>query len=184
MQPNTRILCIPKCHTCKHDIHDPSYKGSKKEFRSTNNMEHKFWFCHDNINTNNFILDWPMVPNTWPMKIGTNLLREEVFGAWRCQAPIAIEGGIFAASLAFGNCDTPNLLVAVMCIAKSKCPPNSHTLQDNVSHPTSPTTNHKNNWRAPYSCMNIMLLESLPFHIHGLLLSSTSSPRRTTLTGL
>ena len=25
-----------------------------------------------------YVLDWPVVPNTWPMKIGTNLLREEV----------------------------------------------------------------------------------------------------------
>ena len=23
-------------------------------------------------------MDWPIVPNTWPVKIGTNLLREEV----------------------------------------------------------------------------------------------------------
>ena len=27
---------------------------------------------------NKYILDWPIVPSTWPMKIGTNLLREEV----------------------------------------------------------------------------------------------------------
>lgn len=38
-------------------------------------------------------------------------------GAWRCQVSIAIEGGIFTASLAFGNCNTPNLSVAFMCVS-------------------------------------------------------------------
>ena len=26
----------------------------------------------------NYVLDWPIVPNTWPVKISTNLLKDEV----------------------------------------------------------------------------------------------------------
>ena len=36
----------------------------------------EFLFFHDNMKK--FVLDWPLVPNTWPVKIGTNLLRKKV----------------------------------------------------------------------------------------------------------
>ena len=29
-------------------------------------------------NKKKYVLHWPIVPNTWPVKIGTDLLREEV----------------------------------------------------------------------------------------------------------
>lgn len=47
----------------------------KKTFPSTNNMEHGFWFCHDDIkgcvsgNQNDYVMDWPIVPKTWLLKI-------------------------------------------------------------------------------------------------------------------
>ena len=46
-------------------------------------MEYEFWFCHDDIKrcvTGNkkYVLDWPVVPNIWLVKIGTNLSRHEV----------------------------------------------------------------------------------------------------------
>ena len=62
----------------------PTYKGLKKEFCSTNNVEYEFWFCLDDIKRcvsdtkKTYVLDWPTVPNTWPVKMGTNLSREEV----------------------------------------------------------------------------------------------------------
>ena len=46
--------------------------------------EYKFWFCPDDIkhcvsgSKNKYVLDWPIVPNTWPVKIGTKLSREEI----------------------------------------------------------------------------------------------------------
>ena len=62
----------------------PTYKGLKKGFCSTNNVEYEFWFCHDVIKRcvsatkKKYVLDWTTLPNTWPMKMGTNLSREGV----------------------------------------------------------------------------------------------------------
>jgi hypothetical protein len=67
-----------------HGTPAPTYKGLKKEYRSTNIMEYEFWFCHDDIkrcvsgSKKKYVLDWPIIPNTWHVKIGTNLSRHEV----------------------------------------------------------------------------------------------------------
>jgi len=49
MQANTGILCHAKVGTGKHGTLAPTYKGLKKEYRSTNNVEYEFWFCPDDI---------------------------------------------------------------------------------------------------------------------------------------
>ena len=55
-----------------------------KEFRSPNNVEYEFWFCPNDIkccvsdNTKKYVLDWPIVPNKWRMKIGINLSRKKI----------------------------------------------------------------------------------------------------------
>lgn len=44
-----------------------TYKGLKKKFHSTNNVEHECWFCPDDIkrcvggNREKYVLDWPKV---------------------------------------------------------------------------------------------------------------------------
>jgi hypothetical protein len=84
MQANTGTLCHAKVGTGKHGTPAPTYKGLKKEYRSTNNVEYEFWFCPDDIkrcvngSKKKYVLDWPVVPHTWPVKIGTNLSRHEV----------------------------------------------------------------------------------------------------------
>jgi hypothetical protein len=45
MQANTWTLCNAKIGIGKHVTPAPTYKGLKKEFHSTNNVEHKFWLC-------------------------------------------------------------------------------------------------------------------------------------------
>jgi hypothetical protein len=73
-----------KVETGKHDTPTPTYKGLMKEFRSPNNVEYEFWYCLDDFkhcvsgSWTKYVLDWPMVTNTWPVKISTNLSREEV----------------------------------------------------------------------------------------------------------
>ena len=84
LQAITGIICNAKVGSNKHDTSAPTYKGLKKEFRFTNNVEYEFWFCPDDIKhcvsgtKKKYVLDWPIVPNTWPMKMGTYLSREEV----------------------------------------------------------------------------------------------------------
>ena len=84
LQAITWTMCNAKVGTGKYDIPAPTYKGLKKNFRSPNNVEYKFWFFHNDIkrcvsgSKKKYVLDWPMVPNMWPLKIRTNLSREEV----------------------------------------------------------------------------------------------------------
>jgi hypothetical protein len=52
-----------KIKTGKYDTPAPTYKGLKKEYRFTNNVEYKFWFCPNDIkrcvsgNKKKFVLD-------------------------------------------------------------------------------------------------------------------------------
>ena len=68
----------------KHGTPTPIYKRLKKERRFTNNIEYEFRFCRDDIkrgvsaSMKKDVLDWPISPNTWLVKIGTNLLRQVV----------------------------------------------------------------------------------------------------------
>jgi hypothetical protein len=77
-------MCNAKVGCSKYDTPARTYKGLKKEFCSTNNVEYEFWFCPDNIKhcvsgtKKKYVLDWPTVPNTWPMKLCVNLSRDEV----------------------------------------------------------------------------------------------------------
>jgi len=80
----TGTMCNAKVGTGKHGTPAPTYKGLNKEFGSRNNMEYEFWFCLDDIKRcvsdgKKNVLDWPIVPNTWPVNIGTNLSRERRF---------------------------------------------------------------------------------------------------------
>ena len=84
LQAITGIICNVKVGSSKHNTPTPTYKGLKKELCSTNNVEYEFWFCPDDIKRcisgtkMKYVLDWPTVSNTWPVKMGTNLSREEV----------------------------------------------------------------------------------------------------------
>jgi hypothetical protein len=84
LQTITGTMCNAKIGTGKYDTPAPTYKGLMKEFCSPNNVEYEFWFCPNDIKCcvngikNKYVLDWPIIPNTWPVKIGTNLSREEV----------------------------------------------------------------------------------------------------------
>ena len=55
-------------------------------------MEYEFWFCPNDIkhcvngSKKKYMLDWPIIFNTWHVKIGTNLSRQEV---------LALEGARF-----------------------------------------------------------------------------------------
>ena len=49
LQAITWTICNAKVGSSKHDTPAPTYKGLKKEFRSTNNVKYEFWFCPDDI---------------------------------------------------------------------------------------------------------------------------------------
>ena len=60
-----------KLGTGKHDTVTPTYKGMKKKYYSTNNVEYKFWFCPNGIkycviiSKNKHVLDYPNYQFRW-----------------------------------------------------------------------------------------------------------------------
>ena len=84
LQAITGTMYNAKVGSNKHGTPASTLKGLKKEFCSTINVEYEIWFCPDDIKRcvsctkKKYVLDWPTVPNTWPVKMDTNLSREEV----------------------------------------------------------------------------------------------------------
>lgn len=77
MQTNTKTLCNTKVGTGKYGTPSPTYKRLENAYRSSNNVEYQFWFCHDhnkhcvNGNKKKYGLNQHV-------KIGTNLVRQKV----------------------------------------------------------------------------------------------------------
>ena len=77
-------MCYAKVGIGKHGTPALTFEGLRKEFCFSNNMEYEFWFCPNDVkryvssSKKKYVLDWPITPNTWQVKIGTNLSREEV----------------------------------------------------------------------------------------------------------
>lgn len=100
MQVIIRTLCNAKVGTSKCGNYAPTYK--EKKFSSTNSVEDGFWYDHDNVkscvsnNKNEYVMDWPIGPNIWPLKGGINISREKVFGTSVHPIPTATKGGNFA----------------------------------------------------------------------------------------
>ena len=68
----------------KHCTSAPTYKEMKNKLSSTNNVEHGFQFCNDDIkhcgsrNKNEYLMEWSIVLKTWLLKIKFNISREKV----------------------------------------------------------------------------------------------------------
>ena len=84
MQAIIGTMCNAKVGIGKHDTHASTYKGFMIEFCSPNNGEYEFWFCPDDIkrclsgSIKKYVLNWPILPNMWPVKISTNLSKDKV----------------------------------------------------------------------------------------------------------
>ena len=85
MQAHTNAKCDTRVAKGSHGTPTATYFGKKKDYHTKKSVEVDFWFCTDDIkhcvsgNKKAWVLDWPAVPPTWPVKLGTNLTREEVF---------------------------------------------------------------------------------------------------------
>ena len=147
-------MCNINVGTRNHGTPAPTYKGLMKEFFSITNVEYAFWFCPDDIkrcvsgNMKKYVLDWPIVPNTWPVKISTNLSKEEV---------VAFEDVGF--QLQQREALSPRCRLSTIATLPISClhfcmPPNpdahptfrfGKTVRRN---PTTPLADHKNKWES------------------------------------
>ena len=187
MQANTMTLCNAKLRIGKHDIPTLTHKRIKKKFRSVNNVEYEFWFCRDDIKCcisatkKKYMLNQPIVPNTWLMKIWTNISKELLaFEDKEFQLQQMEALSLWRIFLAIVSLSIPGLQVRV--------PPNPNThpisrFSKHLRHnQTTPMMITKTSGRTLGSWTSTTLLESLLFHIKDLRRSSTSSQKRTILT--
>ena len=84
LQANTNAKCDTRVARRSHGIPAPTYFSKKRDYHTKKSVEVDFWFCDDDIkrcvsgNKKAWVLDWPAIPRTWPVKLGTNLTQEEV----------------------------------------------------------------------------------------------------------
>ena len=82
-QQRSNIKCTSKIAKEKKGTSAPTYHGRKEEYGSKREVLADFWFCPDDIarcvkgTKWRWVLDWPEVPEVWPVLSGTNLNREE-----------------------------------------------------------------------------------------------------------
>ena len=82
-QQRSNMKCTSKIAKGKKGTLAPTYRGRKEEYRSKQEVLADFWFFPDDIarcvkgTKRRWVLDWPEVPEVWPVLFGTNLNREE-----------------------------------------------------------------------------------------------------------
>ena len=82
-QKRSNMKCTSKIAKGKKGTPAPTYRGRKEEYGSKREVLADFWFCPDDIvrcvkgTKRRWVLDWPEVPEVWPVLSRTNLNREE-----------------------------------------------------------------------------------------------------------
>ena len=82
-QLTSNMKCMSKIAKGKKGTAAPTYRGRKQEYGTKRKVIVDFWFCSDDIHRcvkgskRKWVIDWPPVPDVWPVLSGTNLSREE-----------------------------------------------------------------------------------------------------------
>jgi hypothetical protein len=82
-QRATNIKCIARIAKGSKGTTAPTYRGRKTQHGGSKESVTDFWFCPDDIKRCmkgtkcSWGLDWPQVPDVWPILSGTNLIRKE-----------------------------------------------------------------------------------------------------------
>jgi hypothetical protein len=82
-QRGSNMKCTARIARGKNGTPAPTYRGRKIEYGSKREVVVDFWFCWDDIERcvkgtkRKWIIDWPEVPDVWPVLSGTHLNREE-----------------------------------------------------------------------------------------------------------
>ena len=82
-QRTSNMKCMSKIAKGKKRTAAPTYRGRKQEYGTKREVIVDFWFCSDDIHRcvkgskRKWVIDWPPVPDVWPILSGTNFSREE-----------------------------------------------------------------------------------------------------------
>jgi hypothetical protein len=82
-QAATNFKCTARIAKGSKGTTAPTYQGRNTQYGGTKVIVSDFWFCPDDIercvkgSKRSWVLDWPQVPDVWPILSSTNLTREE-----------------------------------------------------------------------------------------------------------
>jgi hypothetical protein len=82
-QRGTDVKCTARIAKGSKGTPAPTYRGRKTQYGGSKVIVTDFWFCPDDIECCvkgtkcSWILDWPHVPDVWPILSGTNLACQE-----------------------------------------------------------------------------------------------------------
>jgi hypothetical protein len=82
-QRGSNIKCVSKIAKGSKGTPAPTYRGRKKQYNGNKEIFTDFWFCVDDIHRcvrgskRPRVIDWPQVPDVWPVLMGTSLTRQE-----------------------------------------------------------------------------------------------------------
>jgi hypothetical protein len=82
-QRATNVKCTARIAKGSKGTPAPTYRGRKTQYGGTKEIVTDFWFCPNDIercvkgSKCSWVLDWPQVPDVWPILSGTNLTHEE-----------------------------------------------------------------------------------------------------------
>ncbi len=81
---NEKLDAIIIARKIVRGIPSPGYDGLWCDLKRSALIRHKSWFCVDDLTCcvkgtrRKYCFDRPLVPSTWPMHIGTNLIQFDV----------------------------------------------------------------------------------------------------------
>ena len=123
-----------------------------------------------------WVLDWPAVPPTWQVKLGTNLTREEVFALGDARFQLQQRGAMSSRRMFISLLDMPIPRAQFYVLAN----PDSHkTIQGNSTiriNGDAPIVEDRNQWESA-SHMNkcpVMNVTSIPYLGYGVVITLDS----------
>ena len=183
LQANTNAKCDTRVARGSHGTPAPTYFGKKRDYHTKKSVEVDFWFCVDDIkrcvsgNKKPWVLDWPAIPRTWPVKLGTNLSQKEVFALEDAGFQLQQRGAMSPRRMFVSSVDMP------ICREQFLVPsnPDSHkTVRGNSTihrNGDAPTPEHRNQWKSAshMSTCQVTNITAIPYPGYGVVIALDSS---------
>jgi hypothetical protein len=169
-QAATKVKCTARIAKGSKGTPAPTYRGRKTQYGGNKEIVTDFWLCPEDIEhcmkgtKRSWIINWPHVPDIWPVLSGTNLTRQETLllqdAGFKLQDhPSMLPRHMFTLS---------NLFEA--SIFDHPGPPNPDiypTTQSNKSiwrNANAPTAEHRNKWESTCNIKRMVLgVTAFPF---------------------
>jgi hypothetical protein len=169
-QRSTDVKCTARIAKGSKGTVAPTYRGRKTQYGGSKVIVTDFWFCPDDIERcvkgtkRSWVLDWPQVPDVWPILSSTNLTCQEALllqdAGFKLQdRPSMSPRRMFMLSNLFEapvfdhpNLPNPDIHPTIR---------NNKSIRQNIN---APTAEHRNKWKSARNIKGMVLgITVLPF---------------------